>query len=160
MKEITIKLYQLGELDKEAWESAIAELYDINTTHDWWEDIEEDAKLVGLKLISFDVIRERSCDLAYAESIEKVCGKILGNHGSSCETWRQASFHLAEYNKAYKKDDEAGMIAVEESFLKAIGKAYQVLLRQDLEDRTSEEQIIETIKANEYWFTENGRLYS
>jgi len=52
------------------------------------------------------------------------------------------------------------MIAVEESFLKAIGKAYQVLLRQDLEDRTSEEQIIETIKANEYWFTENGRLYS
>ena len=53
---------------------------------------------------------------------------------------------------------ENKMIIIEDEFLKSLLEDYSIILQKEYEYQTSEEAIIESIKANDYEFTEDGKL--
>ena len=48
---------------------------------------------------------------------------------------------------------------IEDDFLKSLCEDYRILLQHQYEYLTSEEVIIETIEANEYEFTQDGKRF-
>lgn len=176
MRTIETKIYTFDELSEDAKEKAIEELYDINVNYDWWEYTYEDAKWVGLKLTGFDIGRGSYCEGELIEGMEKVIENILSNHGESCGTHKLATEYketsdvlTKQMNEAYNDDSDEGYERyseletefedLENEFLKELLNEYLTMLRNEYEYLTSEEAIIETIRTNEYEFTEDGKLF-
>jgi len=180
---VTINIYQFAELSVEGQEKAINNLFDINVDHDWWDFTYEDAERIGLKITSFDLDRYRHCKGEFIESAVDVAKAILAEHGEHCDTYRTAQDYLIEYKRSVIRQcqDDADMFCVPGSssgyseycdycneidtedidleFLKSLLEDYSMMLQRECDYLTSEKAIIETIEANEYEFTANGKLY-
>lgn len=167
---VTTKVFPFDELSDEAKESAVENLSTINHDYDWWDCTFEDAKTVKIKLVSFDLDRDRHCTGEFIEYAEDTAKAILKEHGETCETYQTAKSFLDEYNKektefvAIKSENEeyedsGSYDDLMNEFLKSILEDYSIILQKESEYLQSAESIIETIKANEYEFTENGKLY-
>lgn len=172
MKTIKINLYQFEELSDKAKERAISDLFEINVDHEWWDGVYEDANEVNIKIKGFDIDRGSYVN-ADVDGIT-TAQKIVDTHGKACETYKIARTFLDEYDKLVEKhsdgintdrvaegneydfDQEADELT--EQFSKDITEEYLAILRKEYEYLISKESIIETIKANEYWFTEDGKL--
>lgn len=174
MRKETINLYRFQELSEEAKERALEDLYDLNVDiMDWWDFTYEDAENIGLKITSFDTGRKNSITGKFTERPEDVAHTIIQEHGSGCSTYQTANNYLQEYNPlaeryedAYYKDlceeqdeIEAKLEDLAEDFLHSLLEDYLQILKNEYEYLTSKEVIIETIEANEYDFTEEGKLY-
>jgi len=171
MESRTYNVYKYSELSEAGKAKALENLSDLNTDIEWWESTYEDAEQIGLKIIEFDIDR---ASYVKAEFIEDACHcahKIKDNHGEICETYKTAVNFLAErdkiVNEANKDDNgdfedeyelDQDLNYCEAEFLKSIQEDYRINLQKDFEYRTSDEAIIETIEANEYDFTEEGKL--
>jgi hypothetical protein len=94
------------------------------------------------------------------------------NHGENCDTRTLADEYLKDHDKIIDEAerDEDGELADEYTvdklldelnaeFQRALGEEYLSILRKEYEYLTSEEAIIETIQANEYEFTEDGKMF-
>lgn len=167
------KVYLFGELSDDAKEKAVAGLCDINVFHDWWESTYEDAETVKLKLTEFDIDRGNYCRGEFIEYAKDTADAIINEHGPDCETYKTAGEYMNgcdllgqeypvkldddEYDENENdRDHEQSELDVE--FLKAILEDYRIILQKEYEYMTSEDAIIETIKANEYEFTEDGKI--
>lgn len=175
MKTVSINVYSFSELSEEAKQKALNKLADINFNYEWWDDIYEDAKYIGLKLTSFDLDRNRHCKGEFLLDAQEVANKIISEHGESCSTYETAKNFLSEWSDLVSKysdgintdivtednqydfDQEADDL--ENEFLSSLCEDYSMILQRDYEYRYSEEAIIETIEVNEYEFTENGDLF-
>ncbi len=149
------KVYSFDELSEDAKQTALEKLYDINVPYEWWDGIFEDATHVGIKLTEFDIDRGSYCRGEFYKYPEDVARMILQEHGEDCETYKTAKEFLVSSARA--KDDEVEDLDAE--FRRDILEDYRILLQKDFEYLTSEEAIIETIEANEYEFTGDGRLF-
>lgn len=169
MKTKTINLYSFDELSEEAKQKAIENLYDLNVDHDWWQWTYEDAERVGIKITGFDLERGSYCKGDFLEDAETVAKLILKEHGEQCESYKTALQFMDEkcrlvhrYESEIPEMDQGDfdydLECLEDEFLKSICEDYRIILQKEYEYLTSEEQIIESIKANEYTFTENGKL--
>jgi hypothetical protein len=177
IKTTETKVYTWNELTDERKEKALSKLYDLNTDHEWWDSVYEDAEQVGIKITSFDLDRNRYAKGKFITNAVEVAEAIVGNHGPDCETHKTAREFLdtltpmidfrdnfadddnttEEEYKAF--DDNADKIEeLEEEFLKSILEDYSIMLQKECEYLSSEEAIVETIKANEYEFDENGNI--
>lgn len=172
---VTTKVYPFDELSDEAKEKAIEELADINVEHDWWDSTFEDAATIGLVIEEFDLDRTRHATGKWQEDAEDVARLIIENHGEQCETCKDATVFLAdyakleaEYNKAlimlpcpeYEEFTESEQHEeLCDKFFKTILEDYSIMLQKEYEYLTGEEAIIDSIEANEYEFTEDGKLY-
>ncbi len=168
------KIYKYDELIEEQKQKVLEIHVYINVEHDWWDSMYEDAKTVLLKIDSFDLDRNRHCIGNFIENAEDTAKKIITEHGESCETWGTATNYLAERAELVKKysdgvsvdivseDNEYGydkdQEEIDAEFLRSILEDYSVMLQKEYEYRTSEEAIIETLKANDYDFTEDGKI--
>lgn len=167
------KVYPFGELSDDAKEKAVENLYDINVFHDWWDSIYDDAETVKLKLTEFDIGRGSYCRGEFIEYAKDTADAIIGNHGENCETRQTAEEFIVESVKLYmtypvKLDDDGDdeneydrdkeQETADAEFLRLILEDYRIILQKEYEYLTSEDTIIETIKANEYEFTEDGKL--
>jgi len=167
------KVYQFDELSESAKEKAVELLADINVDIEWWEFIYEDAAQVKLKLIEFDIGRGSYCKGDFIEYAKDTADAIVVNHGESCQTHKTAMDFGDDSAQLYMKypvkldddgdddnewdrDKEQEMLDAE--FLQSILEDYRIILQKEYEYLTSRESIIETIKANEYEFTEGGKL--
>lgn len=164
MKTIEIKLYKFDELSKEAQETAIKKLSDINVSFDWWGTTYEDAKNIGLEINTFDLDRNKHAKGSFILSTAEVAANIVKDHGESCETYKTAESFLEKFNPVFAKymeteEGEDTLIEMEEAFLKELLEDYANILQKESEYLQSEESIIETIKANDYYFTVDGKLY-
>jgi len=175
MKTVSINTYKFSELSDEAKQAAIENLYDINVSYDWWENVYYDAKQVGIKITGFDLDRNKHCTGELIESMTECCRLIIANHGEICNTAVTAANYLETYDKLVEKysdgitldivaedntwefDQEADEL--EEEFLKDILEDYANMLQDEYEYATSEEAIIETIEANDYDFTQDGKIW-
>lgn len=139
-------VYDFDELSSEARQKAVEALYDLNVDFDWWDGIYDDANTIGLKITSFDLYRH---DITgnLTEDMPTVCKLIMENHGETTSTYL-----LAKRNQHKHGEDN------EETFLKELLEEYLSILQDDYDYLTSEEAIIEAIKANEYEFYEDGEL--
>lgn len=156
------KLYKFNELTEEAKQKALEGLYDINVNHDWWEAVYYDADMIGLKITSFDTYR-KDITGQLTENIENVIKEIEDNHGETCETYRIADEYkgkLKELRKITLDDDLPDLEdELKAEFEQELLQEYLSILEKDYEYLTEEKTIIETIEANDYEFTADGKLF-
>lgn len=164
-------VYKFNELSDKAKQKALAHLYDINVDHDWWNYTYDDAKNIGCEIDGFDIDRGSYCRLTCKDAHE-TARLIVENHGETCDTRILADEYLKDHDKIIEdaERDEDGELAdeyavdnlldeIEKEFVRALGEEYLSILRKEYEYLTSEEAIIETINANDYEFTEEGRIF-
>lgn len=170
MRTIEVKLYKFSELSEEAQQKAIDSLYDINVFFDWWDSTYEDAERAGIKITGFDIDRGNYCEGEFIEGPEHTAHKIIDDHGQDCETYKTAEQYLKErdelINTAQKDEDgeftdehelDNKLDDLDAEFLKSILEDYRIILSKEWDYLTSKEAIIETIEANDYEFTEDGK---
>jgi hypothetical protein len=159
METRTYKVYKFSELNAKQKEKVIDHYYDINVNYDWWDFTYEDAKNIGLELTGFDIDRGSYCEGKFIWDALEVAEAIIKDHGNKTETFQTANKYWQQLKKENDTNDEADTREeTEKEFLHDILEDYLVMLRHEFEYLTSKEAIIETIEANDYDFTENGRI--
>ena len=170
MKTHTIITYSFEELSKEAQQTAINNNDDINVFSNWWEYMYEDAERIGLKITSFDLYK-KDIEGQFNLSAAEVVANILKEHGETCKTYKTAeSFmkiwqhvfndYMNEQSTNYEsKESEGHLMELENDFLNALSQDYLKMLREEYEYLTSSDAIKETLIANDYEFTEDGKNY-
>lgn len=173
MREKITKVYPFDELSEEAKEKAIDLLSDINVDYDWWECLCEEAKEIGLVITEFNLCHGHSIKGHFTEDAVDVANMIIKNHGKTCETYQDARDFFYNYAKeqvkfdfseSTTKDDYTDFEETEvcqdlvDEFCQTVLEDYRIILQEEYEYLTSEEAIIECIKANDYEFTEEGLL--
>lgn len=173
--EITEKwLYKYDELSDDAKQKARECLWDINVDYEWWDCTYEDAKNIGCKISAFDLDRNKYCDLALIDGACEIANKILENHGEQCETYKLAKSFLSDWDTLVEKFSDGihkNVVAEEKEdefdeegdklinkFEKDLSECYASMLQKEYDYLTSEESIIETIRANDYDFDEDGNF--
>jgi len=155
MRTITTNVYQFEELSETAQQKAIDNLCTINVDN-WWECTYDDAETIGLKITSFDLDRNKHVTVELIKTPLQICWLIKENHGETCETFILAKKFLADYEML--PETLEGLEEIEEQFESDLFECYANILQNEVNYLQSKESIIETIKANEYEFTENGKL--
>jgi hypothetical protein len=175
----TITLYSFDELTDEAKDKAIERLDDLNVDYSWWDSIYEDAARVGIEITEFDTYH-LTIDGKLTISLPESAAAVLREHGEKCGTYATATSHLEACMKAFRLwlpeqdedtsgnhaeekwlrdfsyEDEANELA--EDYRRAILEDYLFLLRDEYEYLTSRDAVVESIQANDYLFTEDGKL--
>ena len=158
--------YKFDELSDDAKRNAIENLYDINVSFDWWDSIYDDAETIGCKIKGFDIDRGSYCKLV-CDDAHETARLIVENHCAAFDTYKLAAEYLKDHDKVIDEaerdedgelSDEYTLDELNAEFQRALGEEYLSMLRLEYEYLTSEEAIIETIEANGYEFTEDGKL--
>jgi len=171
MRTIRTKVYLFEELSEVAQQKAINELSNINVDYNWWQCTYEDAQIIGLKITSFDLDRNRHADGQFILSACEVAQNIFNNHGEHCQTYQTAeqfiekwqpiyNDYLDEDSENYESGDlEDEMQDLEDEFLNSLLEDYSIILQNECEYLQSDEAVKETIIANEYEFTKDGKQF-
>lgn len=168
-----MRIYSFDDLSESVKEEVVERMADINVFYEWWEYLYGDAENVKLKLTEFDIGRGSYCKGNFIEYASDTVQAIIENHGEDCETFKTAEVFVADsmaitekfsvdYNedgfdnneRERERDDEQADL--DDEFLKNILEDYRIILQKEYEYMTSEKAIVETIRANEYDFTEDG----
>lgn len=165
MRTIETKVYLFNELDDQTQEKAIQNNYHIAVQDDWYEDIYQDLKEIGIELRSFDADRGSFAEI-HIDYFFETCEKIIETHGENCETYKIAKRYIKEYNSIQQKidalnDDDHDFIDLDyldEEYQKEFSEEVFSMLRKEYEHMTSEEYLIEMFEANEYEFTAEGEM--
>jgi hypothetical protein len=144
MKTLTETIYTFSELPKDAQQKAISNNIDIHFNYKWYDFIEEDLKEINCKLVEFDLYYN-TIKIKLLTDSETVASQILSNHGESCNTYKIAKELLCN------EIDE-------EQFLKQLQKDYLNSLQIQEDYLRSNDAIIETFEANDYYFDLNGKI--
>jgi len=168
---VKTEVFKFNELDDNGKYHCLSVLHDINIHYDWWNNVYEDAKNIGLEIESFN---DYECTGNFAHGQSETCAhSIETEHGEVCETYATAKDYLksrdeavdtaprdedGEFESEYDLDQE--LDAIDAEFLRSLLEDYRIMLMKEYEYLTSEEGIHETIEANEYEFTANGELYA
>jgi hypothetical protein len=173
MKQQTINTYSFNEL-KEDVKLKVIDKYRYNfVEYNWWDDTLEDAKKVfGIDIKSFDFNRGRSIDIEFKNDIELIAYKILDEWGEEMDLYKDAHNYIKSRDQIIdgaEKDENGEFIDTElldekldeldESFKGDISYFYLDTLEKEHEWLTSDECIIDFIKANEWEFLENGTRF-
>jgi hypothetical protein len=166
METRTYQVYKYDELTDDQKEKALNHLCDLNVGHDWWDYIYEDAETIGLQIEGFDIYH-RTVEGKFTLEPLRVSEKIIANHGEKCATYQTALQYLSMLRKWYELENSEDGLSweledekeqKENDFLKDLLEDYLHMLRKECEYLTSKESIEETIRANDYDFTSDGKL--
>lgn len=170
----TINVYTIDELSEEVQNKVINKHSDINVSDSFWYDnVEYEAKEIGLLIFSFDIYK-RSINGIFTETAFETAVKIKKDHGENCKTYKTAINYLTNYDIEFKQFEDVNrkgycsedkeeqfdewLDAFDQKFLKNILQDYLKILQDEYDYLTSIEAIKETIRINEYLFTENGTM--
>jgi len=165
MRTVRTKVYKFNELSEAAQQVAIQKNCDINVDYQWWEFIKEDAKQAGIIISSFDIDRGNYCEIGFSESAEAAAHLIIDSHGETCETYKTAENYLKQRDELIdtaprdENDLDCNLADLDNEFKESISGDYLKILRDEYEYQTSEEAIKETLIANEYEFTAEGKQF-
>ena len=179
MRIIETKAYQFHELDEQTKEKAIDNYRYVSVEHDsWWDFVKEDLISVGIELRSFDIDRGSFAEI-HLEDFYKTCELILKWHGENRETYKIAERYIKEYDSIKAKIDNLELQETNDSDEEHLNKLMQLdkdledldeeyqkefseevlsILRREYEYMVSDEHTIEIFEANEYEFTDKGKL--
>ena len=164
MKTIEIKVYKLEELDKQTREKVIENYRYINVEHSTWYDwIKEDFNRLGLEIQEFDLGRRNYAKI-YIDNFEDTSKNIIEEFGDSVLIKQTAKNYINEYEKIqanFKEDEdiEREVELLDEQYEKEYSEDILSYLRSNYDWETSDEAIYQTIEANDYDFTTNGKIY-
>lgn len=164
--------YELADLPAEIQDKIISDFSDDTIENELcWEQIENDAKEIGLIIYELDDHRPNKGE--FERSGIKTAIAIMANHGESCETYKDAKNYQGEYNKIIEKYSINGELMdnyedhesydndfedLENDFLSTLLEDYLIMLNKDIEYQYSREHITENIEANDYLFDEYGKI--
>lgn len=155
----TINIYTFSELGEKAKQKAIERLYDINVSHDWWDAVYADAERIGIAITSFYLDRHGSITGKCGIDVIKMLRNIVREHGGTCRAHETAKNALSDWQKNKRNMGEYDREDWQKDAFQSILDDYLAMLNEEYQYLTGEESIIETIEANEYEFTEGGRIY-
>lgn len=163
METRTYKVYKFKELTEEQQRKVIERYADINVDYEWWDSTYEDAKTVGVKIDGFDLGGRQSIEGELLGSVIETIKAVKENHGKTCETYKTAQRYEKEAKRLFKLDDYTGedytaQENLNHEFLNDILEDYRIILQKEYEYLTTREAIIETLEANDYDFTESGKI--
>ena len=156
MKTIKVKVYQYSELNEKAQEKARNWFLEGNDFQIEWENIQEDAKNVGVELTAWDYNRNIEGELLL--DFSQVMANIIKEHGKDCETHKTAKAYQKKYNALTEEQDEEKE-ELEQEFLQSILEDYRIMADKQSDYIQSEEYIKEMMEANEYTFLEDGKRF-
>ena len=179
MEKKTYNIYKYDELTEDQKEKAFECFYNINIDHDWWEFYPEDS---AIELKGFDIYRG-DIKIDFAESAQDTAAYIITNHGEKCDTYVTSAHYkkqddelakrydeLEKQYQAAEEEEKRDKIAEEQDDIddkrNELAREYRdelaqdilSLLRKEYDYLTSREAIEETIRANDYDFTEDGSI--
>lgn len=160
MRTIKFKVYTFEELVVDAQQNAIEDNSDINVDHDWWGVTYDDAEDIGLKLTGFDLERNKHASGSFVTNAKDCAEKIIAKHGNECDTYSLATGYLAGYDNISNEIEDETFEELDEEFLKQILSAYANILEKECEYLQTEQAIRETLIANSYEFTKQGKLFN
>lgn len=170
MKTKTVTLYEYDELPTERAKERARDWYLSCTESDTyaWEDIQADAEMVGLEIESLD--QHRPNKGRFTAGALETAHKIEKDHGESCETHKTTVKFLADRDEIIDtaERDEDGEFSdvdavddkldtLEGEYLHDLLEDYRVNLEKNIAYQQSREAIEESIRANGYTFTEDGK---
>lgn len=163
MTEVVTKVYTFDELSDRAKERAREWYREGALDYEWWEFVCEDSKEIGFEIEEFDLYRRTITGKLVGDAVY-TAKAILENHGEECGTYSVAKRLLAdavglhmihgkdyEYHESFEELIEGFRTALEREYLSMLDKEHEWLM--------SDECVDETIQANEYTFTEEGRRF-
>lgn len=166
----TRTIYTFDELIEKAKEKARDWWREGALDYNWWQFIYEDADGIGLKISGFDLDRRRHATGEFTFPAVEVAAKTIKEHGEKCETFATATAFLKE-RKTFMESaekDEWGELAtyelqgelddIENDFLKSLLEDYAIMLQREHDFHLEDEQVDESIMANCYEFTEDGKV--
>jgi len=155
---IETPVYNFDDLDDDAKERAREWMREFALDYDWWDSTFEDAETIGLHIKSFEIDRGRHATGIFTKDVDEVISLILENHGDQCETFKTAMQYKGELEIARKNEENDDEIdEITEEFRKSLLEDYSIMLQNEYEFQLSDEQIDDTIRINEYTFTETGK---
>lgn len=165
MKTKTIKLLTFDELTDEQKEKVLENYWDINLDYEWWFFQYELAKEINMVIKEFNIDRADYCKSEFNISGIDTAELILKNPDlDKTDMYNHANDYKTEYDKIqgmFTENDPDfndglydSLNELEREFLDELENDFLVLLKNEYEWRGGEEQIIETIKINEYTFNE------
>jgi len=154
MKTIKLKAYEFSELNKKAKDKILCDFIDINTNYDWWDFVYDEFNCLGLKVNSFDIYRQ-TIDIEFKNDIKEFCNNVINNWHDN-DLVNISDDYLANENNPNKELDSKSTIN-ESYYKRLIADEVLTTLANEYYYQTSNEAIIETIEANDYLFTENGK---
>tara|TARA_B100001059_G_C17786043_1_gene557147 strand:- start:355 stop:849 length:495 start_codon:yes stop_codon:yes gene_type:complete len=164
MKTIEIKVYKFEELDEQTKEKVIDNYRTINVEDTfWYEWIKEDFNRLGLEIQEFDLGRRNYIKI-YIDNFKDTSESILQEFGDSVGVKQTAKNYLDQYNKIlsnFKEDEdiERELEILDDQYEKEYSEDILSYLRSNYEWEITDEAVINTIEANDYDFTTNGKIY-
>ena len=164
MKTIKIKVYKFDELDKQTKEKVIENYRYINVDNTFWYDcIKEEFNSLGLEIQEFNLDRGNYAKI-YIDNLEETSKKIIEEFGDSVLIKQTAKNYINEYEKIqanFKEDEdvERELELLDEQYEKEYSVDILSYLRSSYDWEISDEAITETIEANDYDFTIEGKIY-
>ena len=171
MKTIQLRLYQFDELPEQGKQKAICDNADFNVNYNWWDIVYEDSRNIGLKITGFDLDRAHYCNAEFTQDAIYTAKQITANHGEQCDTYHIATDFQQSRDlvvTTWPKDETGEFEQVDEldealdncedRFLQSLSKAYLRILDNEYDHLTSEEAIADSLTANDYWFTADGKM--
>lgn len=156
------EVFAFSELDENAKENARAWFRNGNDDSDTWEQMENDAKAVGLEITALSAHRNNEGE--FIVSAVECMEAILKSHGPDCETYKTAQAFDAAIDAMPDSEDENfrvdDMDVAEADFLSSLLEDYRIMLDKELEYQNSDEKVDENIKANGYQFLKNGTFFN
>ena len=164
MRTIQINVYKFDELDELTQDKVIDNYRFINVDDTfWYECIKEDFSRLGLEIQAFDLDRGNYAKI-YIDNFEDTSKNIIEEFGDSVLIKQTAKNYLDEYNKIESnfKDDEdieRELEILDEEYQKEYSEDILSYLRASYEWEITDEAVINTIEANDYDFTTEGKIY-
>jgi len=178
----TYKVYKFDELAEDIQDKVVATYYDINVDYfDWWECIFYDLKnnfqgitalaeyypfVTSVEVKSFDLYRNRHADIV-AEIEDKELFKHLfkgHRHLDTLLNLLDSGYIYEGHNGDFITSGNAPRInkLIEDIDLKEITRELSddiaLMLQREYDSLVEREAIIDTIRANEYDFTIEGKM--
>lgn len=152
MKTLKIKVYTYDELDEKAKDKARDWYWSGGIDSEFaWDCVRDDAKEIGLKIISLDA--QRNNEGEFLSNALATANKIMTNHGKTCETYKTPE----RYIEGLQSEMEENREDAEHEFLHDLLEDYRVMFDKEIEYQQSEEYIKDMMQANEYTFTAGGK---
>ena len=166
---ITYNIYQFDELSDDAKENARDWWRSSGLDYEWWDSIGEDLVQIGCKLVEFDIDRGSYCKILFNYDLDDVAEKIIKNHGENCDSYQIARQFLSDHSKISIDENAAckefsrqcrKQTDLCSQFKEELSESYLVMLRREYDYIMSDESVDESIRANEYEFTSDGKVYA
>ena len=154
-------VFKFDELEESAKERARDDWRSHGLDYEWWDGVYEDAKRIGAKIEGFDLGRRQSIEFRLTENANEVARRIIADHGRETDTFREGIDWILGMN--WKGGDRSGCTEDEgeeyvKEFERALGECYWRILRDEEEYLNSDESVDESLRINDYEFTEEGRM--